>query len=191
MLSESEILKGCRNNNRKKQELLYKKYAPKLLGICFRYCKNREDAEDILQESFIKIFKNIKQFREEVLLIAWMRRIIINTAFRHYSQNNKFSFNVPLNESIGDNIQFKDNIFDKFSKDELLNAVQSLPVGFRTIFNLYAVEGYKHKEIAEMLEISENTSKSQYSRAKKILQKKLKKKIQEPRLSYSYKPIVQ
>ena len=85
MLSDSEILEGCRKNDRMKQELLYKKYAPTLLGICLRYCKNREDAEDVLQEGFVKIFKNINQFREEVLLIAWMRKIVINTAFRHYN----------------------------------------------------------------------------------------------------------
>ena len=97
------------------------------------------------------------------------------------SANKKHSFNIPLNESVEENTEFKESIYDKFSHEELLEAIHSLPLGFRTIFNLYAIEGYKHKEIAELLEISENTSKSQYSRAKKLLQQKLKKKTEGPK----------
>lgn len=169
MFDDREILEGCKNNNRKAQELLYNKYASLLLGVLCRYSKNRAEAEDILQEAYVKIFRHIDQFRGESSLYAWMKRIVINTALRHIQSNVHYNTNVPLN----DNIEYREKVdmISEISADEIIKVLQKLPQGFRTVFNLYAVEGYKHKEIAKMLNISENTSKSQYSRAKKFLQK--------------------
>jgi len=168
MLDDKEILEGCKNNDRKAQELLYNKYASLFLGVLCRYSKNRAEAEDILQEAFVKIFRHIDQFRGDSSLYTWMRRVVVNTAIRHFQNNADFQFNIPLDENI--EVKEKKEDIVEFAAEDIVKVLQKLPPGFRAIFNLHAIEGYKHKEIATMLNISENTSRSQYIRAKKYLQ---------------------
>jgi RNA polymerase sigma factor (sigma-70 family) len=179
MLTDKEIIEGCKNNDRKAQEQLYMKYAPMLLGVLIRYSRNMEEAEDILHEAFIKVFKRIHQYRKEGSFPGWLRRIMVNQALRHYKETSDHFRNLELKENIGNDISVKPDNSPYISRDELLKAIQNLPDGARTIFNLYAIEGYKHKEIAEMLDISDSTSKSQYARAKKYLQHFLSNKIKK------------
>ncbi len=172
MLSLEELVSGCQNNNRKTQKEVYERYAPLLLGICVRYAKDSSEAEDVLQEGFIKIFDKIGQYNNQGSFEGWMRRLIVNTAISNYRKNLKRYFKVDINEPViqGMTGSWKEN---SYTKDELTLVIQSLADGYRMVFNLYAIEGYKHKEIAKMLGIDETTSKSQYSRAKKQLQEKL------------------
>jgi RNA polymerase sigma-70 factor (ECF subfamily) len=146
-----------------------------MLGICMRYATCQEEAEDIMQEGFVKIFMNIKEFKGDGLLVAWMRRIMINTAITHYHKMRKHRYHDDL-EEVRES-KFEDQGWGEadFSKEELYKVIQRMPEGYRMVFNLYAVEGYKHREIAEILTIDENTSKSQYSRARRWLQERLLK----------------
>ncbi|MCX7955137.1 MAG: sigma-70 family RNA polymerase sigma factor [Bacteroidales bacterium] len=181
MCDERELIEKLKKQDFKAQKLLYKKYCSKFLGICMRFAKNKHEAEDILQDSFIKIYKKISQFNFEGSFEGWMKRIIINTAISYYRKNHKW-YNVEINDSIINEEQsnFSFNIDDyELTTEEILKVIQSLSPGYRIVFNLYAIEGYSHKEIAEMLNINISTSKSQYSRAKKILQIRLQQIIQK------------
>ncbi len=173
MWNDEEILRECIKNDRKAQRLLYEKYAPALLGICIRFTRNRDEAEDVLQEGFIKIFFNISNYKGKSSLMSWMRRIVINTAITMYHRNLKHKHHYDVEDFKERNIGENDISDSEFTREELFNVIKDLPAGYRMVFNLYAVEGYKHKEIAKKLEIDINTSKSQYSRAKKLIQYKL------------------
>ena len=173
MLGEKQLVKLCAKRDRCAQKQLFDRYSGLLLGICRRYVAETSEAEDILQEGFLKIYLKIREYKGTGPLIAWMTRIIINTAITHYHKNRKHHFYSDIeevNETDVEGFIFSDL---DFTSDELLNVIGSLPKGYRMIFNLYAVEGFKHKEIAELLEIDVNTSKSQYSRARKLIRKKL------------------
>lgn len=166
---EKEVLEGCARGEHKYQKMLYDAYSSKMFGICLRYAKNYHLAEDFLQEGFIRIFKNIHTFRFQGSLEGWLKRIIVNVALEHLRQAVKIH---PIDEVNGiESMMTEKEIDNDIEAGELLRIVQSLPDGYRTIFNLFAMEGYSHKEISAMLGISEGTSKSQYSRAKTILQK--------------------
>ncbi len=173
-MSEEELIDKCVANDRKAQKALYDMYSPIMLGICIRYVYERSEAEDILQEGFLKVFTNIKEFAHRGSFEGWMKRIFVNTAITHYHKNIKHNKNHYQVENF--NVK-DDNSFvygeSEFTRDELLKVIQSLPKGYRLVFNLYAIDGYKHREIAEMLKIDVNTSKSQYSRAKNLIRKKL------------------
>ncbi len=174
MLNIEKIIEGCKNNNQIAQKKLYDVYSHIFFGLCIRYASDNAEAEDILQEGFIKIFTKISKYSGKGSFEGWMKRIIINIAITTYHKNKKHNqlYNIDtINER---NIYTNEPERESFSKDELLQAVRSLPKGYRIVFNLFAIEGYKHKEIANILNISINTSKSQYSRAKKLLRKKLK-----------------
>lgn len=178
MLSEQELIRGCAKGNRAVQKALYEQYCRKMMTICLRYTQSSAEAEDILQDGFVKVFFNINTFRGESKLDTWMTRIMINTALNHQRQKlyllpmmNSEDMSIPEAEEIS---------LADFHLGELISIIQSLPHGCRIIFNLFAIEGYAHKEIARMLEISEGTSKSQYNRAKTLLRSKLK----EPRKAY-------
>jgi RNA polymerase sigma factor (sigma-70 family) len=174
-MDEKELIAQCRKEDAKAQKFLYNKYSGLMLGLCVRYSKGLTDAEDILQEGFLKIFRNIKFFTGIGSFEGWMKRIFINTAITYYHKNLKHQYHQDITEINETTIQNKDDEYEKseFSKEELLDVIKSLSDGYRMIFNLYAIEGYKHKEIAGIMNIDINTSKSQYSRAKKIIQKKL------------------
>ncbi|MCU0455927.1 MAG: RNA polymerase sigma factor [Bacteroidales bacterium] len=173
MMSDQQIIEGCAKHERKAQQLLYDKYSRFLLGVCLRYATDRSEAEDILQESFLKIFFNIKDFSGTGSFIGWLRKVAVNTAITHYHKNLKFRYHIEIEEFVSvetGTLSFEE---DFFTSDELFRVLNELPPGYRMVFNLYAVEGYKHKEIAEMLGIDTNTSKSQYSRAKAAIREKL------------------
>lgn len=173
MIGEKEILAGCRKGKPSAQWELYKRYSRLLLAVCNRYAKDLDEAEDILQEGFVKIFLNIKEFKGDGPLLAWMRRIMINTAITHYHKMRKHRYHDDLAEVSEAKFENKDWGEAEFTEEELFGLIQQMPEGYRQVFNLYALEGYKHREIAEIMKIDENTSKSQYSRARKWLQERL------------------
>jgi len=173
MKSEKEILTGCVRGKQSAQWELYNRYSRLLLAICNRYAKSMDEAEDILQEGFVKIFLNIKEFKGDGPLMAWMRRIMINTAITHYHKMLKHRYHDDIDEVGESKFEDKDWGEAEFTEEELMSLIQQMPEGYRHVFNLYAMEGYKHREIAEILKIDENTSKSQYSRSRRWLQERL------------------
>lgn len=180
---ESNLLSGCLSGNKIAQRMLYEQYSPRLFAICMQYASNKDDAEDILQDVFIKIFEKIKQYKGEGSFEGWMRRITVNTAIKQYHKHNKMNavWNTAIPENIlEEEIKEEERNYD-YTIDQLLEMIQMLAPGYRIVFNLYVIEEHSHKEIAEMLNISEGTSKSQLARARVILQKMLneKRKISE------------
>ncbi len=172
----NKIIKLCKKKNKKAQRKLYEIYSPILFGICLRYGTDSDDAEDILQKAFIKILTKINQYQEKGSFEGWMKKIVVNTAISHYHKNKRHRQNYDITEinNVPESFTTQNSYGEsEFTLDELLQTIQSLSRGYRTVFNLYAIEGYKHKEIAEMLGINISTSKSQYLRAKQTLQIKL------------------
>jgi RNA polymerase sigma factor (sigma-70 family) len=170
-VTEAELIKGCIRENKASQEALYKLYAGKMFTVCMRYARTRMEGEDMLQDGFIKVFDNISKYQFSGSFEGWIRRIMINTALRYYS---KLSFK---NEQIGiENLEEgseRASALDLLSEKELIAMIASLPDGYRVVFNLYVFEGYSHKEIAEKLNITESTSRSQLVKARKALQQKI------------------
>jgi len=175
MTSDQKIIEGCAKHDRKAQQLLYDKYSRFLLGICLRYASDKAEAEDILQDSFLKIFFNIKEYSGTGSFIGWLRKVAVNTAITNYHKNLKYRYHIEIEEFVSVETGVESFEEDYFTSDELYKVLNNLPSGYRMVFNLYAVEGYKHKEIAKMLGIDTNTSKSQYSRAKAAIRDKLEK----------------
>jgi RNA polymerase sigma factor (sigma-70 family) len=172
MLNEQELINGCKKGERSFQKALYELYCRKMLVVCLRYSKTTAEAEDILQEAFVKVFQGISTFRQESKLETWITRIMVNTAL-NFQRRKLYLFPMVDVEEVDlpeDEISISGVHFT-----QLLEMVQALPQGCQIVFNLFAIEGYNHKEIAEMLGISEGTSKSQYSRARTLLQEKLLK----------------
>ena len=175
--TESDLIQGCIEGNPRMQELLYKQFSPKMYAVCLRYSGNPEDSQDILQEGFIKVYRNIHKFRGEGSFEGWMRRIFVNTAIEHFRKSVNL---YPVTESQENNMADKDwSAFDRLAVKDLIKLIQELSPGYRTVFNLYVVEGYTHREVAEMMGISEGTSKSQLARAKAILQNMITNKKQK------------
>ncbi len=169
---DSAFITRLKENDSKAQRVFYEQLAPKMYGICLRFALIREDADDILQDGFIRVFKHIVDFRGEGSLEGWVRRTIVNTAINYYKKKIKRGINTDL-EHVKGKVKETNNIVEKMAADELLELINELPPGYRTVFNLNVIEGYTHKEIGQLLEISENTSKSQLSRARISLQKKI------------------
>jgi RNA polymerase sigma factor (sigma-70 family) len=175
MLADQNLLNGCQAGNRRAQSQLYRAYAPGMLGVCMRYASGLSEAEDILQEGFVKIFSNIGSFKGNGSLEGWMRKIVINTALNHIRRNAKFrtiELTADLPECLDDD-ENEDERLPNVSADTLLQIIQKLPEGYRLVFNLYAIEHNTHREIANLLGISEGTSKSQLSKARRMLRMKL------------------
>lgn len=169
-MSDEELIHGCCHGDRKIQKALFEHFSGKMLVVCMRYAKERQEAEDILQESFIKVFEHIKTFKKESPLFVWIKKIVINTALNH-KRNKLYLYPMVDIDDLhhpGQELTLSDYHFQ-----ELLKVIQSLPEGCQVIFNLFAIEGYSHKEIAQLTGISEGTSKSQYARARKLLQNML------------------
>ncbi len=175
MNDEKDIVQGCIKGRARAQRELFERYGPLMLGLCRRYAESIEEAEDIMQEGFVKIFLHIDAFKGDGSLVAWMRRIMINTSITYYHKMRKHRYHEDLDE-IGDRrpdgVGWEESAF---TRDELMELIEKMPEGYRMVFMLYAIEGYKHREIAELLQIDENTSKSQYSRARRWLQSRLEK----------------
>lgn len=169
--SDEQIIAGCRAGDRKYQELLYQRFASKMFTVCMRYAAESNSAQDLLQEGFVKIFKNIDKFRGEGSFEGWIRRIFVNTCLE-FVRKKANMYVVQDTETV--KVEYQDeNALQKLMKEDLMEMIQSLSTGYRTIFNLYVIEGYSHKEIAELLNVTEGTSKSQLARARYLLQKKV------------------
>lgn len=166
--SEKEIISGCVKKKRGAQKALYDRYHPVLMGICLRYGKSKAEAEDVLLMGLTRIFKKIKSFSGEGSFEGWMKKIVVNIAIDNYRKNNKYYYHEDIENVSVSNIGF-DYIHDHFSTEEILKTIQQLPDGYRIVFNLFAIEGFSHKEIAEKLKISESTSKTQLLKARKKL----------------------
>jgi RNA polymerase sigma factor (sigma-70 family) len=176
MFDEEIILKGCREGKRIAQKQLYEKYVSSMLAICLRYSKSRDEAEDLIQEGFLKIFHNINTYRKRGSLEGWIKRIMINHALNQYKKNRKIPFAEDVDEINESEILLFDEEIDNIEPvpaETLLSMIQSLPEGYRMVFNLYVFEKYSHKEIAEAMNISENTSKTQLMKARRQLQGKI------------------
>jgi RNA polymerase sigma factor (sigma-70 family) len=180
-MTEEALLQGCRENNAVAQKELYQKYSSKMLAVCYRYSQNREDAEDMLQEGFIKVFSQIHTFESRGALEGWIRRITVHTCINILKKNKRFNESVDLIHA--NTLQIKEDAIPSIMQaKEVVECIRLLPVGYRTVLNLYAIEGFSHKEIAKMLDIEESTSRSQYTRAKAMLEDVLiKKKILHPK----------
>lgn len=176
------MLAGCLRNNAASQEALYNRFSPRMLGVCYRFAKNREDAEDMLQEGFIKVFTQMHQYRNEGALEGWIRRIIVHTCINNLKKNKKFSDSLDIIHANSVHVN-EEMIPSIMQAKQVVECIRMLPLGYRTVLNLYAIEGFPHKEIAGMLDIEESTSRSQYTRAKAMLEEILirKKIIQKPK----------
>ncbi|NQU87748.1 MAG: RNA polymerase sigma factor [Mariniphaga sp.] len=167
------IIENCASGDSKAQETLYNMFAPKMFGVCLRYAKDSTEAEDNLQDGFVKVFTNIKKFRHEGSLEGWVRRIMVNVSLEKYRKQNML---YPVEDvGIYDTQKYSDDIIEKMTADELLKLVQELTPRYRMVFNLYVIEGLSHKEISEEMEISIGTSKSNLARARDILKRKVQK----------------
>ncbi len=181
-MTEEQMLQGCLKNIASVQEVLYNRFSPRMLGVCYRFARNREDAEDMMQEGFIKVFTQIRQFRGQGALEGWIRRIVVHTCINILKKNKKFTDSVDIFHASGMYLN-ENNIPSILQAKQVVECIRLLPVGYKTVLNLYAIEGYSHKEIAAILDIEESTSRSQYTRAKSMLEDVLLKKkiLQQPR----------
>ena len=176
MLIDDSIIEGCMAGKRSAQSALYRKCSSVMLAVCLRYIPNHDEAEDILQEAFLKIFQNISSYRKEGSFEGWMKRVIINHALNYYRKNRKLPFLEDIdniNETEILNREDQQISHAPVSAEKLIALIQLLPPGYRMVFNMYVFEEYSHKEISETLNISESTSKTQLLKARKMLRKKL------------------
>ena len=160
-MNELQLIEGCRKGERRAQKELYDAYSRKMMGVCLRYVNDRETARDLLQDGFVKIFTSMDSYTGSGSFEGWMRKIFVNCALEYLRKSD------VLREATDS------SAISDMSAAELMNLVKELPVGFRTVFNMFAIEGYSHKEISEMLNITESTSRSQYTRAKQLLQRRI------------------
>jgi RNA polymerase sigma-70 factor (ECF subfamily) len=172
-MTEKQLIESCRKGNRLAQQELYQKYSGKMMGVCLRYLGDRETARDVLQDGFVRVFSSLNGYSGIGSFEGWIRRIIVNTALEHLRKNDILKEAADIDCASG--IVNEDcAVMTRLSAEEILKLVAELPTGFRTVFNLFSIEGYSHKEIGEMLGITESTSRSQLTRAKAILQRKIK-----------------
>jgi len=181
-MTEEAILQGCLHNHPVAQRELYNRFSPKMLAVCYRFAHNREDAEDMLQESFIKVFSQIHTFQNKGAFEGWIRRIIVHTCINHLKKNKRFNESVDIINASAIQVR-EESIPSIVQAKQIVDCIRLLPIGYRTVLNLYAIEGYSHKEISGMLDIEESTSRSQYTRARQMLEDILIRRslIPEPR----------
>lgn len=179
LMTEDALIIGCLQNDPAAQRELYNRYSPKMLSVCYRFAQSREDAEDMLQEGFIKVFTQIHTFQNKGAFEGWIRRIIVHTCINLIKKHKKFNENVDL--AYASFLQVREDAIPAIMQaKQVIECIRLLPIGYRTVLNLYAIEGYSHKEIAGMLDIEESTSRSQYTRARAMLETILiRKKILE------------
>ena len=175
MEKETLLYQQCIAGEPKAQEALFNLYAPKMLGVCFRYTRSIMEAEDVLQEGFIKVFKYLNSFKNEGSLEGWIRKIMVNTSLNHIKKNKHIAEELEIEKAIGLEADH-DTAIQNYDSKLIMEALQALPDGYRVILNLFAIEGYSHKEIADSLGIAESTSRSQFLRAKVVLKRILEEK---------------
>lgn len=172
-LTERDLILYSLKGDRDAQRDLFDMYAGKMMTVCRRYGRHDGEAEDILQEGFIKVFLNLKKYKFEGSFEGWIRRIIVNTALKYVSKSSFKKESYGIESYQLDPKPYAPKIYSKLNVDELMKLIDSLPEGYRLVFNLYAIEGYSHREISKLLKIEEGTSRSQLAKARKLLQKKL------------------
>lgn len=172
-MTEQELIKGCQGGLRTAQEFLYKQYSRKMYAICLTYAKDDEAAKDILQDGFVKVFSHIKEFVPDSSLEGWIRRVMVNTAIDYYRKSIKTIWK-KTSFSEDHDLPAEGETLSRINEKQLLGIIKDLPAGYKVVFNLYVIEGFNHREISEMLGITEGTSKSQYFYAKKMLKEKIK-----------------
>lgn len=178
------IISECIAGNQKAQAKLYQQFAPKMFGVCLRYARDLSEAEDNLQEGFIKVFTNLKSFRNDGSLEGWIRRIMINVSLEKIRKQRLL---FPVEDvAIYDSVNFSDDVIAKISADDLLKLVQQLPPRYRLVFNLYVIEGMSHEEIANEMSITKGTSKSNLARAREILKRKVYQNFGELNATNNY-----
>ena len=181
MIDQKSLINDCLRGKRPAQKLLYEHFSSMMLSVCYRYTKSMDDAEDVLQEGFIKVFTYLHQYKSEGELGAWIRRIMVNTAINYLKKNRNYQTDLSFDDMPLHPVSYDDPAITLDTK-QLADLIRQLPPGFQAIFNLHAVEGYTHVEIGEMLGINEGTSRSQYSRARALLVKWLNKFSQEAKI---------
>ncbi|MEK7254766.1 MAG: RNA polymerase sigma factor [Bacteroidota bacterium] len=174
-VTENELIAACKRQDRRAQKLLFERFSPLMLGVCRRYLKSEEEAEDVLLEGFYKVFSKLGTFNGDGSFEGWIRRIMINEALMHLRKKQHFRHLEEINPNL--DLPEMPTVVEELSAREILSLLDELPPGYRTVFNLYAVEGYKHREIAKELGISINTSKSQLLLAKQRLEKLIEKRF--------------
>ena len=173
-MDDATLINDCVKGNAKAQKMLFDKFAPKMMTVCLRYSSDSMDAEDVLQDGFVKVFNKIVDFKMDGSLEGWIRRIMVNTALDAIRKNKKYAMDANIDD-VGYKISNSESASDNMEAEDLMKLVNSMPDGYKLVFNLFAIEGYSHKEIGELMNISENTSKSQYSRARSYLRTLLEK----------------
>lgn len=189
-LQDIDLVQACLENERAAQFALYRRFSYTMKGVCLRYASNESEAEDMLQESFIKVFQSLVTYKDYGPLGGWIRKITVNTALEYCRKQKVFQLHLAELQNgqpiLGFVPETANDVIERLSAEELLQFIQGLPAGFRTVFNLYAIEGYTHAEIGEMLSISEGTSKSQFSRARLHLQQLIEKNTQQETKAVKY-----
>jgi RNA polymerase sigma factor (sigma-70 family) len=170
-VTETDIILSCQNHNREAQKALFKMHYSFAMCICMRYSNSKEEAQEIMNDGFMKVFQYINKFDLNRSFRPWLKKLLVNCAVDYFHKHHKHQQQVGLEQ--GTNASVDDSVLDSISYNEMLELVRKLPPAYRTVFNLHAIEGFKHEEIAKMLDISEGTSKSNYARAKEKLQKHL------------------
>ena len=173
-MDELSLIQGCIEGNQRAQRKLFDSFSPKFFAVCLRYMKNNDEAEDVLQEALIKVFSKLPEYSKKGSFEGWMRRIVVNTCLDQIRKNQKLKFDAPLEQ---EEYKLSTNafIFEKLSADELMKEIQEMPPGYRVVFNMFAIEGFSHQEIAKKLGVAESTSKSQYLRARAYLKERILK----------------
>lgn len=172
-MTERDLIMGCIREDRKCQVEVFRRYSGKMLSVCRRYARHRLEAEDILQDAFVKVFNNMEKFQFKGSFEGWMRRIVINTALKNYQKSSFQKEQIGLDHY--DDRSIEPEAVSQLAEEEILELIDKLPTGYRVVFNLYVIEGYSHKEIAEMLNIGESTSRSQLVKARKMLKEQILK----------------
>ncbi len=190
-MTEESIIKGCLQKDPLAQRELYNQFSSKMLSVCYRFAQNREDAEDMLQEGLVKVFSQIHTFQNKGAFEGWIRRIIVHTCINFLKRNKKFSDHVDIENAFYLQVK-EESIASIMQAKQVIDCIRLLPIGYRTVLNLYAIEGYSHKEVGELLDIGESTSRSQYTRAKVMLENILiqKKIIEQPSKKFNQLAIV-
>ena len=173
MNEEQQLIADFRKGKKNAQKMIFELHAPAMLAVCVRYVRDRELARDLLQDGFIRVFENAESYSGKGPLGAWIRRVIVNTILEYFRKNDALKMSINIDEHQEHTDSYEPDILSKISTDEILKCIEELPPGFRTVFNLFAIEDYSHAEIAAQLNITESTSRTQYMRARNLLQKKI------------------
>ena len=173
-MEDAALVKECVNGNPKAQRALFERFAPKMMTVCLRYAKDTEQAEDVMQDGFVKVFTKLGDFKLEGSLEGWIRRVMVNTALDQIRKNGRLLGDISTDD-VAYKLETNDPIAETLMAEDLMKLVMAMPEGYKVVFNMFAIEGYSHAEIADTLGITESTSKSQYSRARAYLRERIEK----------------